>query len=185
MKKIVLIIAVLMNFACEPDDKGKIEGQVLSVDPCTDNKEKKFEPFILSGEFFTILPDDDSAMIVMQDSYQVQTKSNGFYIQVLDIEEIKNKTGSFIEFDEKTIRANLVPLRDCPDFQIPLMASGKAKITDFGIKKGDHVRMDFEFDIVDGRSTDQEKKILGQGFTGYVDFKVKDYHPYQTFAGEM
>jgi hypothetical protein len=168
--------------ACADQGSGVVFGPRLELASCEELDDRRvFEPFRLELDFLGTERDYDVVVLELAPRGQLWPSPDTLAITVEDVDQVQAEIaelGQATRFLGDGVRVGLALMRTCPRSTDALVGTGgSATFFALGYHRGDRVKADLAFDLLEVRST----AVVGSGFQATIDFEVDLGSPQQQF----
>ncbi len=182
----LLLIAVMITCGCGGADKGILEGERLTIEPCGDEA-RVFEPFLCEFDFLTWVQSvDETGLVEMRRGHRQVTESDLLVLQFTALPETQAAWAAApdqpLPIDDHLIRVSVLLNQRCPKQVQPLVVtSGDLYMDRFDTDTGGRITGWADFDLVDGRAPN-DPPVAGKSMRLTFDIEVRHGKPHDIFT---
>lgn len=184
----VLLLAGL-GMGCDAPGSGEVRGDQLTLEDCSEFEEGA--PFEMPLTFLGVVRGGDLAIARASAASRLASDDDQIVLIVRDVPALEAALkvggaadpGATLDVAAEEVAVGLSLHARCPTATTPLMASeGTVSFSRFGTEPGARVAATMSFELADARTLEEAAPtILGEGFSGTLDFEVRVGTPYQNF----
>lgn len=178
------LIALTVASACKHQGEGVVQGESLTLKQCLEDEPvTRFEPFRMELNFMQVMRHEDVVMLNFSPGIRRWPVPDLFALTIDDLtliqEDIASHGVAVRHIEDGKVGVSLHLPETCIDTSQSLRAqNGTVTFTAFKTMRGDDIRGNVTFDLVDLR-TDE---TVGEALSAEWDFKVTVGTPHQPFA---